>query len=548
MYLRSIRIENFRGIREGFVTFAETTVLIGENDCGRSSIIEALLLLLGAPEETFEARLRPVHFHRTPEDTSGPLRIQLHIAEDAVGAWILPDCLKRAFRFQAGSLREFELEFRAVLDLSRQAIRKSFTIRSPKAAGSIPDNNADALNWIRELVPVLWLRSGLFDSSARLHANGSLPAVVAGDPDLCALEQHYRNILTGDATDLVAELDAGAKAAQRVLKKKERIFASAGPSMSAMVSDILNRRPLSAIDTEHQGSTSSHKIGALLILGAMLQLVQRKLSPQGKPVLLVENPESNLHPMTLSVAWRIIERLVWQKIIATNSDTILTGSPLASIRRLTKNQGHVQEWSVAPRTLSRDALRRVSYHLRSKRASAMFARCWLLVEGETEYWILRELARLCGFDFDAEGVACVEFAQCGLPPLTRLADHLGIGWHVLVDGDEAGQHYAQALTASRRKFNLAGQLTRIPERDIEHCFWHNGFADILQRLAYPATPMPQGASASAVIRKAIDKSSKPFVALRLIEAVGERGAQSIPRVIRMAIESSIQLARSAAMQ
>ena len=86
-----------------------------------------------------------------------------------------------------------------------------------------------------------------------------------------------------------------------------------------------------------------------------------------------------------------------------------------------------------------DDLRRIAYHVRINRAAALFARCWILVEGETEAWVLPELAQICGYDLAAEGIRCVEFAQCGIDPLVRLATDLGIEWHLLADGDLAGQ-------------------------------------------------------------------------------------------------------------
>jgi putative ATP-dependent endonuclease of OLD family len=81
--------------------------------------------------------------------------------------------------------------------------------------------------------------------------------------------------------------------------------------------------------------------------------------------------------------------------------------------------------------------RRIAFHIRFNRASSLFARCWLLVEGET--WVINELARQCGH-FDAEGVKVIEFAQSGLKPLIKFARRMGIEWHVLVDGDEAGKN------------------------------------------------------------------------------------------------------------
>lgn len=41
------RIENFRGIREGTVRFGPHTVFIGPNNCGKTTVIEALALLFG---------------------------------------------------------------------------------------------------------------------------------------------------------------------------------------------------------------------------------------------------------------------------------------------------------------------------------------------------------------------------------------------------------------------------------------------------------------------------------------------------------------------
>ena len=430
MYLRSLQIENYRAIRHAALTLEETTVLFGENDSGRSSIIEALALVLGAPGERFEERLHPFHFHRDTEGALGPLRIRLRIGEETAGSWELPQCMKQEFGSAPKERRVFDFEFNAVLDPATNGITHSWRMEAAGKPGRAVVDKPDVLEWLRTLVPVLWLHPG-----PHLPTTGT--ELKSKDPALLALGEHYRNLTTGNAPDLTAELEAGARAAHEVLSKYRKVFAGAGPLMSAMASDILNRQQ--AAEAAIQNTTAAHKFGALLLLGSIQQLALRTISPQAKPVLIVENPESNLHPMTLAAMGRILERLTWQKVIATNSEAILGNAPLGSLRRLTRTGGMVVEWSVQPRALSKDALRRISYHLRSRRSSAMFARCWLLVEGETEYWIVPELARVCGCDFAAEGVSCVEFAQCGLRPLMKLADHLGIAWHVMADGDGAGR-------------------------------------------------------------------------------------------------------------
>ncbi len=93
--------------------------------------------------------------------------------------------------------------------------------------------------------------------------------------------------------------------------------------------------------------------------------------------------------------------------------------PVEHARRLVRESGRVATYRLGPRGLSADG-RRIAFHIRFNRPSSLFARCWLLVEGETEVWLLNELARQCGYHFEAEGVRVIEFAQCGLKPLLRL--------------------------------------------------------------------------------------------------------------------------------
>jgi putative ATP-dependent endonuclease of the OLD family len=47
MHIVDLRIENFRGIRTGRIRFGPHTVFVGPNNCGKTTIIEALALLFG---------------------------------------------------------------------------------------------------------------------------------------------------------------------------------------------------------------------------------------------------------------------------------------------------------------------------------------------------------------------------------------------------------------------------------------------------------------------------------------------------------------------
>ncbi len=47
MQIFDLRIENFRGVRTGYVRFGPHTVFVGPNNCGKTTVIEALALLFG---------------------------------------------------------------------------------------------------------------------------------------------------------------------------------------------------------------------------------------------------------------------------------------------------------------------------------------------------------------------------------------------------------------------------------------------------------------------------------------------------------------------
>jgi putative ATP-dependent endonuclease of OLD family len=47
MRISRIKIENFRGIKTGELFFPQYTALVGDNNCGKSTVLEAIDLCLG---------------------------------------------------------------------------------------------------------------------------------------------------------------------------------------------------------------------------------------------------------------------------------------------------------------------------------------------------------------------------------------------------------------------------------------------------------------------------------------------------------------------
>jgi putative ATP-dependent endonuclease of OLD family len=550
MYLHSLSIENFRGIRNARLDFDETTVIIGENDSGKSSLIDALAMAL-LPSGDDAPMFEPQHFHRESIAPSappaGPVRLELTFRERRAAEWDAPGYARLAAVLgKAGSKpRQVQLRISATPTSGDEIVAGNWEIDS--AGGSVSHDDSEALAAIRALNPLVWLRGGALvgagpaaDRTPRPDAQA--PADIAHLVD--EIEQRYQAVISGDTRHPHDELRAGYRAARELLARRAidaRTSRGLGQPLLAEVLGAPGSTEGRRVRAMH--GSAAQQLGVFILTAALLRHHPGSTVPEAQPLLVIEDPEAHLHLMTLASVWGLLENVEAQKIISTQSGTLLAAAPLHTVRRLTRYQGEVRQWSVPRDRFKTDDLRKLSYHLRARRGVASFARCWLLVEGETEFWVLPELARMHGYDFSLEGVAVVEFAQCGLAPLIRLAREWGIQWHVLTDGDRAGSYYAETARSFIAAEQAQLRLTRLRDADIEHCFWRHGYAAMLKH----AAGLPAGAPVPArqAINRAIKRLSKPYLAFELLVAVTQPGSAGVPKPLRQVIDTCVQLARSA---
>ncbi len=554
MHLQYVAVEHYRAIRSGRVTFEATTVLIGENDCGIASLIEALSLALEPGGDDVSALFRPHHWHRAAGDASGPPAGPLHITvgfrERRPGEWnVFAASPVGVLLGRSGSgLRE--LAFDLVVAPAQghdEGVTAEWCLRRTDIESMPVVTDPAALAWLREVSPLVRVRRG------RLLGAEPYPSIAPGPeraltPTMARLADRVRDrhaaAVTGTAPDIHATLAEGFEAARDFLNLATRHLGGPPHNFRQIVADILDRAatPLDAARPVQllTAGAAAERVGVLALVAALIDALPVALGAHSEPILVVEDPEANLHPMTLAAVLELLGHVRWQKILTTQSGDVLAAEPLGSLRRITRDGAAVREWRVPPGGLSAGHLRRVGYHLRGRRAMATFARCWLLVEGETEFWLLPELARVLGYDFAIEGVVCLEFAQCGLAPLVALARHLGIEWHVLSDGDDAGRSYADQAARLSRRAERDRHVTRLEARDIEHCFYQHGYDALFRRLAGPEMG---AAGPRRIIGRAIDRRSKPGLALDLVVAASARGPRGVPPSIAQLIATCVDLAR-----
>ncbi|WP_409308982.1 ATP-dependent endonuclease [Pectobacterium sp. B1J-3] len=552
MYLENIEILGFRGINRLSLALDENTVLIGENAWGKSSLLDALSLLLAPTLPLYHFDLQDFYFKPGDENSrERHLQVIFTFCETAPGHHLAPRYrpLKRVWVEGDASRHRIFYRLEGEVDES-QAV---FTWRSFLDAEGHPIKLNDIDNLAREVIrlhPVLRLRDARFIRRLR---SGTLAATIESSDEKLAqqFDQLMRELVQNPQKLTDKELRQGLVAMRQLL---EHYFSE----QSAISSDRHHRHERSHNGKSWRSLDNINRLIAdpnsrsrrIILLELFSTLLQAKgsvvLDPHARPLLLVEDPETRLHPIMLSVAWGLLMQLPLQKVTTTNSGELLSLVPMEQVCRLVRESSRVATFRIGMQGMSAEDSRRIAFHIRFNRPASLFARCWLLVEGETEVWMLNELARQCGHHFEAEGVKVIEFAQSGLRPLVKFARRMGIEWHVLVDGDDAGKKYAATAKSmlSAPGENERDHLTVLPALDMEHYMYREGFSHVYHRVAQLPEKVPL--SMHKIIVKAIHRSSKPDLAIEVSMEAASMGREAIPPLIRSMFSRVLWLARGRA--
>ena len=551
MLLERVEIVGFRGINRLSLMLEQNNVLIGENAWGKSSLLDALTLLLSPefdlyhfvrddfwfPPGDIQGREHHLHIILTFRETE-PGRHRVRRFRPLQRCWVpCDDGYHRVFYRLEGELAEVDsvMTLRSFIDGEGEAL--------------VLEEIDELARHLVRLMPVLRLRDARF--MRRIH-NGTVPhspqiEITARQLDFLSRElvSHPQNLSDGQIRQGLSAMvqllehyfaeQSSAQTRHRLMRRR-----SHDEQRSWRYLDIINRM----ID---KPGGRSHRV---ILLGLFATLLQAKgtvrLDRDARPLLLIEDPETRLHPIMLSVAWHLLNLLPLQRVTTTNSGELLSLTPVEQVCRLVRESTRVSAWRLGPGGMNAEESRRIAFHIRFNRASSLFARCWLLVEGETETWVINELARQCGHHFDAEGVKVIEFAQSGLKPLIKFARRMGIQWHVLVDGDEAGKKYAatvRGLLNNDRELER-DHLTSLPALDMEHFMYRQGFDDVYHRVAQIPDNVPM--NMRRVITKAIHRSSKPDLAIEVAMEAGRRGVDAVPTLLKKMFSRVLWLARGRA--
>ncbi|MCK6263917.1 ATP-dependent endonuclease [Vibrio sp. ZSDE26] len=539
MQIERIEISGFRGIKRLSLPLGELTTLIGENTWGKSSLLDALSVALPADGQPYQFEMQDFHVdHSIAHPQTQHLQIIL----------ALKSTDKHEIR--SGRYRKIKpiwvydedsnayIYYRVSATLSQYDVTTKFTFLDTKG-NPLPLHHSEKLaHELMSLHPVIRLKDSRrferpfnekqgVNTRVEKRINNTCRRLLATPGHVSKGEMRSSLNSMGVLVDHYFSFKSNTRRSPR--KQRDGLFYSSSPSEKS-VSQVVEE--------------TKNKSTRLLMMGLLNAYLQAKgpndLRRCARPLLILEDPEGRLHPTHLARAWSLLQLLPMQKILTTNSGDLLSQVPLSTIRRLVRQSDRTIATSLPNKGFSKDELRRIGFHIRFHRSGALFARCWLLVEGETEVWLFNELANQCGYNLAAEGVQIIEFAQSGLKSLIKVAKAFGIDWHVVTDGDAAGKKYSASVRSLLDNDLERHRLTELPDRDIEHYLYSHGFEHFFRDMV--KIPYDHPIPAKKVVAKVLKKHAKPDLALAIVSYCEEQGIEFIPVLLRWTLKRAITMA------
>jgi putative ATP-dependent endonuclease of OLD family len=190
--------------------------------------------------------------------------------------------------------------------------------------------------------------------------------------------------------------------------------------------------------TRHGMGTRS--LASLLVFRAFASWRQERAEEGGDEVhtlLALEEPEAHLHPHAQKALFAQIREIPGQRIVSTHSPYFVAQSRLEDLRLLVKTKSDTCVTQLDLTKLNADERRKLEREVMASRGDLLFSRALILFEGETEEQALPIYAEsYWGATAHEKGFSFVGCGGANYFPFVWLAENFEMRWYILCDGEK----------------------------------------------------------------------------------------------------------------
>jgi len=462
MRLRSLHIRNFRKIEDLTINFPRgLTVIVGENNAGKTTIVDALRLMLFSSRDYDALRLNEDDFRRGAD--GDPIEIsctfcdlndddEVHFNECLVdiGDGIFDACLNIRAEFNSTTRR---------VNVKKWGGETEGGNLSSKLYDRI---TAVYLQPLRD--PESGLRPGRYSQISRLID------CITEDDD----HEKFETIVK-EANGKIRELEPVKDAKKDIDTQMASIAGEELAQMTELIfSDPTFHRIIAGLQPEIEGLPFSlNGLGYNnLVFTAMTLGTLRQSSQYSFRSILVEEPEAHLHPQLQVLLLHHLAKVAGEEegnevqvIVSSHSPILASQAPIDSIISVHETEDKVTAVSVCSIDFDPTLKKKLQRFLDATRAELFFARRILMVEGISEALILPVLARIAGGCLKDSAVTVLNADGINFNAFLPFFgnDRLGLPVVILTDGDDAKKTGKPSDVAS----GLKAEENEIPNLRVE---------------------------------------------------------------------------------
>ena len=502
----TVRIANFRAIKNLEVKLSRLTMLVGANNSGKTSFLRALHLALGHDRRMVNRE--DVYDDGTIDVYAKEIIIDIRIIavdengsrkKEFDGVWGETDGVSGNIKYDNDDHAFFAFRTKYRYEALSQNFKPETTILTEWLNLEDWQNPRIEKKGFQKLesIPLIFIDAQR-DIQADLRDRTSFLGKMTNKPDIQKSEIENIEAQIDALNERITSSSSNLQKLKENLKKLNETILSSdedGIEISPLNKKIRDLGRNLNIRFKDSGAQSFpleyHGMGtrswaSLLTLNAFIEWQQEVNHPYF-PILALEEPEAHLHPNAQRQLYQQLANIPGQKIISTHSPFVAAQCDLMDLRHFYREGENLKvgqlEENNPSEEFSKQTINNLNYFVIQNRGEILFSKAIVLIEGATEEQALPVLYHTKTGHYPYEhGINFISVNGKNYFPFLVLAKFLNIKWYILSDRDHKAESEVQAQIDRVLQQNNYDNLFVLDHVDFEEYLVNHGYTDCIINL------------------------------------------------------------------